>query len=668
MKHTNSFISLALALMLCAFPACSQNLQQMQGGPNGQPGMPGMTSSKTSTEQTAAITGVDTSLLVREEDDIATVTFGTSVSLNVATGAFTTSNANITLETETKSDGSTYYTIDSSKTDSAVKVTLTGTLAKGTVEIVPQKGSDLQIELDNANITSGNYPAINVSKASRTFLVLTGSSSLTDGRSYGTGYSKAEGVEYYTASFTGTVSDDAELTQNWAQGDDTKATLYTKGSLLISGSGSLTVTESYKHGIYSKDYIRIFSGNVNVENGGRSAIRSANGFVLSDGTVSINGTATNAQHPNDNSRGIIVEGTESDDGAKTGFIYISGGTVNINSTGKAISAKWELDEDAETETTDDDPNPVVMITGGTITVTTTDVIIDSDMNPQTVTYYDVDGIEVTETSSCSPEGIEGKTGVIITGGNISVHSADDALNASLDENGFVNISGGQLYLYATSADAIDSNGDINISGGTIVALAPMGSEDGFDCDGGLSFTGGLAVGVSGSSHAYASSANKSCTQTTFVITSEYAGSAGNTMLVKDADGNNILAYTIPSELRSYGIVTISSPALQQGKTYSIYTASGVSGGTNFNGLYTIMPSVSDARSTGSIQTTTDTTVYTLGELNSFPGGMGGMGRNAFMNGQDGNPPEPPEGFDGKFGGQPPEGFNGNPPSGKGPRR
>ncbi|HAO31201.1 MAG TPA: hypothetical protein DCQ43_07670 [Treponema sp.] len=649
MKHNGTFTLLATALALSMFPACTQSSFQMQKFPNGQPnGQPmGMFSSKTSTEETAAISSVDTSLLLSDEDDIANVTFSESASLNLSTGTFTTSNQSITLSSETKSDGSIYYTIDTASVSSGVKLTLTGSLAKGSVEIVPKKGSDIQIALADAHITSGNYAALTVSKVARTFLTLTGSNSLTDGRTYGTGYSKAEGTDYYSASYTGST-EDAELTQKWAEGDDTKATLYTKGSLLISGSGSLTVSENYKHGIYSKDYIRIFSGNVSVENGGRSAIRSANGFILTDGTVTINGTATNAQHPNDNSRGIIVEGSE-DDGAGKGYIYISGGTVNIKSTGKAISAKWELEEDAETETTDDDPNPVVMICGGTVNVTTTDVVIDSDMNPQTISYYDADGVLVSETSSCSPEGIEGKTGVIISGGTVSVQSTDDALNASLDENGFVNIFGGNIYLYATSADAIDSNGDINISGGNIVALAPMGSEDGFDCDGGLSFTGGNAVGLSGSTHAYASEQNTSCTQTTFVIESSYAASAGNTIVIKDADGSTVFAFTIPQNINSYGIITVSSSSLQKGKTYTVYKASQISGGKNFYGLYTSMPSVTDASSTGSITTSSEKSVYTLGEFNSFGAGPGAPDRNAFENGS----------------GRP---FGGTPPSDRGPRR
>ncbi len=671
-----TFIAI-LSLLVFAVPACSQNLsggdrmQQNQfNRPDFSQGKGGnFGAGKTNSDDTASILTVDTSLLVKDEDDISTLSIKKDVTLNLSDFASSASSSitltdEITATKETKGDGSTYVTIDTSATKDALNITLTGSLSKGEVEIVPAKNADIVLTLQGVSISSGNYPAINVSKASRTFLVLEGTNSLTDGRSYGTGYSKAEGTDYYTSSFKGTVEDGAELTQNWAEGSDTKGTLYTKGALLVSGTGSLNVTESYKHGIYSKDYIRIFGGTITVNNGGRSAVRSLNGFVMDDGVLNITGTGTNSAHPNDNSRGIIVEGDESSDGKGKGYIYISGGTININSTGKAISAKWDIDDDAETDSTEDDPNPVVMITGGTISVKTTDTVVDDDMNPRTITYYDVDGISVTETASCSPEGIEGKTGVIITGGKITVNTTDDALNASLDGSGYVNITGGEIYLYATQADAIDSNGDINISGGTIVTLAPMGSEDGFDCDGVLTFTGGLSVGISGSSHAYASTENTSSKQIAFVLAQSYAGSAGTTMAIKDESGKTVFAFDIPSGASSYGIITLSSPEFEAGKTYTVYSGVTASGGTKLNGVYTTLPSVSGGKSTGTITTTAGTYVYTLGSVaGGFGAGFGG-GRNAAngmggFEGQDGLPPEPPEGFEDNMGQGPRGGMGGN---------
>lgn len=258
-----------------------------------------------------------------------------------------------------------------------------------------------------------------------------------------------------------------------------------------------------------------------------------------------------------------------------------------------------------------------MIKGGTLDITTTASVIDSDRNPETVTYYDSDGVSVTETRSCSPEGIEGKSGIIISGGTLVINSTDDPLNASLSGNGFVNISGGEIYLCTSSGDAVDSNGDINISGGTIIAIATMGSEDGFDCDGALTFTGGLAVGISGSSHYCASSSNAANTQNTFVIGKSYTGTGGTSMAIKDSSGECVFAFKIPSAATSYSLMTISSPELKFGESYSVFKNVTLSDGTDFMGLYTNLPSVSGGASTTTISTSSGTTVYTAGVSSSF---------------------------------------------------
>ena len=539
---------------------------------------------------------VDTAKLVKAGDAVSSVSFGNDISLNLSDLSWTAaSNTGTASSTDTPmTDGITIKNesgriiINAASATQNTKFTISGSLS-GELEISGNENYAIQLALSGASITSGNYPCINVTKAQKTFLVLSGTNSLTDGRTYGNAYSD--------------------------NGSSTKATLYTKGALLISGSGSLAVTNNYAHGIYSKDYIRVFNGSLTVTNSGLSCIRSQNGFVMDGGSLNLRGTTSHSTRKNNNSRGIIVEGDEGAPGE--GFIYITGGTININTTGKAISAKWDIDEDAETTDTSDDPNPVVYITGGTFTIRTTDTVVDSDRSG-TVTTTSYKGETESETESCSPEGIEGKNGVIIAGGDFDIQTTDDALNASYSTYGYINISEGSLYLYSKQGDAIDSNGDINISGGTILTVAPTGSEDGFDCDGSLNFTGGTAAGISGSSHSYAS--NGSSTQKVFVLGSSYAGSAGSTMAIKDGSGNVVFALTIPSVASGYSIITLSSPRLGTG-TYSIYSGVTASGGSQTSGLYTSLPSVSGGSSRGTITTTSSSAVYTLGASS----GMGGPG-------------------------------------------
>lgn len=528
-------------------------------------------------------------------------------------------------------DGKGYITVDASGTSDSIKFVLSGTLTKGTVDITAKKNASVGVELNGVDITSGNNPAVVVGpKTATAYVILKGTNYLTDGRIFGIGYSKANGTDYYDSSVDSSVDvSEASMTQKWALGSDDNGVISTKGIFRISGDGILNISTAYKHGVYAKNRLYVYGGQIGVKNSGRNGLQSKNGFDMFGGTINIEGVGN---HTNKQSRGIIVSGDESEDGAGLGGMNFVDGVVNITTVGKAISAKWDIEDDAETTETTDDPSPVVKISGGTFNITTSGQVIDSDRSQNTVSYYDEDGILTTEAEKCSPEGIEGKLGLEISGGTFNINTTDDALNASRDGSAYINISGGSLYLNASSADAIDSNGDINISGGVIVSVATMGSEDGFDCDGKLTFTGGVAVGISGSNHEYASTGSSTTTQNTFVIGSSYLGSQNTVMAIMDSSDNPVFVFKLPST--SYSLATVSSPNLAAADTYGVYSGVTVSGGTEFRGLYTVMPSVSGGSLTGSVTTNDSTHVYTSlsqgggsfgpgaggGEPPSFPGG------------------------------------------------
>lgn len=504
--------------------------------------------------------------------------------------------------------------IDSSSYKSNLKFDITGTATTGALNISSYKKGTIALYLHDAVISSsGNYPCINVDAKSTVYLQLEGTNSLTEGRTYGTGYSQEEGTDYYTSSFTGTQDDEAELTTKWAQGSDTKGSLYTKGALLIGGSGSLTVTEGYKHGIYSKDYIRIFGGTLTVNTSGRNAIQSVNGFVMEDGAITISGTGTNT---NNQSRGIIVEGAEDEDYAGEGFIIINGGTINSTTVGKGMSAKWDYEDDAETDETTDDPYPYVLINGGTINITTTGTPIDEDQSSEG-TFTDADGVSTTETIKLSPEGIEGKQAVFISGGIVTLNCTDDCINASRSDSGYAGqivINGGNIYAYSSSNDAIDSNGTLAINGGVIVALTSTTPECAFDCDDNtFAITGGLLVGVGTSNYSEPTSA--SCTQSTVVLSDTYFGAGSTTFALEDTSSNPVFAFTLPSifgsSANSSYVMIFSSPEIKTGTTYKAVTNVTATGGTTFNNLFTELPAVSGGTTTASgISTSSSSYVYT----------------------------------------------------------
>ncbi len=526
--------------------------------------------------------------------------------------------------------------IDSTKYESNLKFDITGTAEKGAINISSYKKGTVALYLHDTKISSsGNYPCINVDAKSTVYLVAEGENSFTDGRKYGTGYSEAEGTDYYSSSFTGTAEDGAEETANWAKGDKTKGSIYTKGPLLISGSGSLTLNEGYKHGIYSKDYIRVFGGTINVNTSGRNAIQSVNGFIMDDGTITISGTGENT---NNESRGIIVEGTEDNPGE--GFIVINSGTITATTYGKAISAKWDIDDDAKTaDTTTDDPYPYVLIKGGNITVKTTGNSLDESSTEYTFT--DADGVTASEKTKRSPEGIEGKQAVFISGGILTLNCTDDCINSSRDDSGCkgqIVISGGNIYAYSSGNDAIDSNGNLTINGGVIVALTSTTPECAFDCDENtFAITGGLLAGIG--TNNYSKPTASACAQSTVVLSGDYFGAGGTTFAIEDSSGNAVFAFAVPTTFgtsaKSDYVMILSSPEIKTGTTYKAVKNVTPSGGTTFNNLYVELPTVSGGTSTVSdIATTTSSYVYTKASgtnggaqegthVNPGPGGNGG---------------------------------------------
>lgn len=409
-------------------------------------------------------------------------------------------------------------TIDST-VNARVRYNLAGEL-DGTLTV--DSSSDYQLYLDGVEISAADGPALDLESDQKVFIV------------------SADGT-------TNTLTDSSDRSDDM----DMKAALYGKGPMVFSGDGDLYVTGGYKHGIFSKDYIRVRGGVLCVDVSARDAIRSVNGFIFDDGELTISATGT---IEDDESKGIKVEGDDdSTYGEDKGYIVINGGYITIESVGKAITAAWDIDEDLG-DNTSGNPDPFVEINNGVIDITTTG------------TPYE------TSTASLSPEGIEGKSDLTINNGYIIINATEDSLNAGND----ITINGG--YLYCNSDyDAIDANGDLLITGGVIVAFGGSQPEGAFDCDNNtFAITGGTVVGIGGTTSVLTSS---SCTQNVIVLGSL---TSGTTMAIKAGDGTVAFAFNIPG---SYATMVLSSSEIATGTAYTVYTGGTASADNTFCGLY-----------------------------------------------------------------------------------
>ncbi len=214
------------------------------------------------------------------------------------------------------------------------------------------------------------------------------------------------------------------------------------------------------------------------------------------------------------------------------------------------------------------------------------------------------------------EGIETYLHLTVNGGNITINSFDDGINANEDGVSVITINGGVVTVNAGAGqegDGIDSNGWIVINDGFIVTAANATSPDsGVDSDNGIYINGGTVLA---SGNMYDEVSNDS--EQAFVVLS-FADSieAGQMFALKNADGDVITAFSAANEFQT---LVYSSSELADGD-YTLYEISSVT----------------------SIE---DETQLQYGSKNA--GGFGGKGGAPMdgqaPNGQEGEAPSMPEG-------------------------
>ena len=100
--------------------------------------------------------------------------------------------------------------------------------------------------------------------------------------------------------------------------------------------------------------------------------------------------------------------------------------------------------------------------------------------------------------SYSYEALEGYN-VVISGGNVTLTSRDDGINATASSGTGVRITGDQLYVYA-GGDGIDSNSrssytGISFEGGDVLVVSTSGGNFAIDTEFGYSYTGGRVLAL-----------------------------------------------------------------------------------------------------------------------------------------------------------------------------
>lgn len=303
-------------------------------------------------------------------------------------------------------------------TANATLVTLTDSAAKASGKYTGYEidGTDVSITAAGTYVFSGDCDngSITVKKGVTGVTIVLNGLTLTNDDSAAITLNKtAEASLIAAAGTTNTVADTE------GSNDENAAVKVKSGAALaIGGTGTLTVDGNAKNGIKgAADAVITVAEvklNINAADDGLSCDDELN---ITGGTLSITagGDAVKASPDTGD--------TENPDTTSLGNVTISGGTLTLNATGEGVQADGDL-----------------TISGGTFHVKTN--------GGNTTALTD-------DSASC--KGFKAGKTLTVTGGTLTVDSADDALHANTD----VTISGGTLTL-ATGDDGVHADNDLVI--------------------------------------------------------------------------------------------------------------------------------------------------------------------------------------------------------------
>lgn len=301
-------------------------------------------------------------------------------------------------------------------TANATLVTLTDSsaTAKGKYTGYEIDGTDVSITAAGTYVFSGDCDngSITVKKGVTGVTIVLNGLTLTNDDSAAITLNKtAEASLIAAAGTTNTVADTE------GSNDENAAVKVKSGaSLSIGGTGTLTVDGNAKNGI-----------------------KGAADAVITVAEVKLNINAAD-------------DGLSCDD-----ELNITGGTLNITAGGDAVKASPDTGENPDTTSLGN-----VTISGGTLTLNATEdgIQADGDLTISGGTFHvKTNGGHTTALTddSASCKGFKAGKTLTVTGGTLTVDSADDALHANAD----VSITGGTLTL-ATGDDGVHADNDLVI--------------------------------------------------------------------------------------------------------------------------------------------------------------------------------------------------------------
>ena len=365
--------------------------------------------------------------------------------------------------------------------------------------------------------------------------------------------------------------------------DEDSGNIYLEGGTL-----NVTVTAAAAKGIKSEGDLRISGGDITVKTTGGGTWDStklktkASACLGADGNISISGGTLNLTSTGAGGKGINGDGN----------FTATGGTIIINTSGNAVvaSSSGTLSTVSNSQQLDRYQSDYKSSPKG---IKIDGAIVISDQAVISVT-----------TTGAGGEGIESKTSINITGGQVMVNASDDAINSSYNTStngsGDLTISGGYVFARSTGNDGIDANGNCYIKGGVVYAIGSSQPEVAIDANteqqkklyvtgGTIIAIGGLESGSQLTQSCYSSSSWSKNTWYALTVGSETIAfktpaSGGNTLVVSGASQPSLKSgVSVSSGTQIFDGAAYTGATVSGGSSVSLSSYTGGNGGPGGGG-------------------------------------------------------------------------------------
>ena len=260
------------------------------------------------------------------------------------------------------------------------------------------------LNLNGVEITNSSGPAINVEKAKKITIVVSGTNKIT-----------------------------AVATE------DLDGAIYSKADLVLEGTGSLEVKSNYD-GIVSKDTLVIKNGTYTI-NSDDDGIRGKDSVEILDGTFTINAGGDGIKASND-------------EDSELGYVSITGGTYNITAKSDGIQGitkatisggSFNIKAAEGIEAT------LIKIDDGTINIEASDDGINASKKSNISTpTVGINGGNITiKMGQGDTDGIDSNGNIYIKGGTINITG-----NSPFDYDGTAQKNGGKIIVNGTETNTI----------------------------------------------------------------------------------------------------------------------------------------------------------------------------------------------------------------------